>query len=704
MKWLLVVPRLVVGSDGCKVFPITLAGLSATLRAIGEEVAELDLHRIPGPASASLGAELRSYEHVAVVCVDLPEFEANVAAVFECAKTERARTVLCLPRDTVEPRPVTGSAIADFNLSGLDIKSVRRLVAELCGSDGGDEQSEPATRRRKAPTFMGLTALQTFAADDAHPMLPLVLLDEAADGLLGFADTSALNTYGREIAGDQSFESFLTAFGLDCDGLWQAAAEFLERWLSAPAGRRPLAILDARGAIPQGVTGLQVGVPGAKPATGDGRRAMVLRDMALSMAGCRPPGLPGAAIAAARWLVTNGVRQAAQDFAEAMLSATEEAADATAARQAMEALLRQSVAQQSDGAPDGRDRAVSDMLRGRFCPRPFASIGIDSNGGKSIGCEAHLRLPLEAVSQSSGLTFLNNPNLRRLRMSILLGTYDFCCRERCPMIVHDQLPDRDEARNPYIARHIREDPLQVGRMSEITLQRSIVAFEATVSSGLSLRIDLPDPPSTTGPVFASALSLLPAARSVTLRRARGVLNGEDGRALMDEIIEGSVHTATIESDGRDLTPDALGPYLDRGPNLQIVILVGVGAADVRFSGQYGDDDLLASNLDYLSRERRWERLKHLSVRFQYNADTFTDMPVVARHIDTYGWDGVVFRAAEGGLASGKDLHLPAHPLHQAFVEICCGDAMDDPRIDDDFARARVEALNLRRASDSDAIN
>ena len=85
-----------------------------------------------------------------------------------------------------------------------------------------------------------------------------------------------------------------------------------------------------------------------------------------------------------------------------------------------------------------------DYFAGKFCPKPFGDFEVGSNGDVHVCCPNYLPQPIGKAdnSEETAQTIVNSDIARRIRRSILDGSFTYCNWMLCNDIQSDRLPDR----------------------------------------------------------------------------------------------------------------------------------------------------------------------------------------------------------------------------------------------------------------------
>lgn len=83
-------------------------------------------------------------------------------------------------------------------------------------------------------------------------------------------------------------------------------------------------------------------------------------------------------------------------------------------------------------------------LKGKYCLSPFVNTHIDTNGNVSLcPCPAWGDTTVGNVFSQSLDQMLSSPRAQSIRQSIIDGTYQYCYKNKCALIINDALNTRD---------------------------------------------------------------------------------------------------------------------------------------------------------------------------------------------------------------------------------------------------------------------
>lgn len=356
---------------------------------------------------------------------------------------------------------------------------------------------------------------------------------------------------------------------------------------------------------------------------------------------------------------------------------------------------------------EGDGAAAVEDLSAFFCAKPFEEFEVRANGDVYTCCSAWLPVPIGNLKRGGPDEIWNSPTAEVIRHSILDGSFRYCSRGNCPLIVDRRLKRRDALKDPSHREIVRDGrtrlerrPLRVlmsqDRSCNLSCpscrQEVILAGKAeqdrlnalTERTLFPLLRDARQVKITgSGDPFASAhfrhvLKRLAELRLPELRvqiQTNGVL--PDERAWDELGLEGLVESVWVSIDAATPTTYAV---VRRG----------------------GDFARLLSNLVFLAWLRETARLPLLRLDFVVQALNFREMPAAAELARALGADGIYFQMIRNwgtySVAQFREHYIgsPDHPAYPEFLDVLRHPSLDWPGADFSNLR-RLRELALARA-------
>ncbi|MGE4527678.1 MAG: SPASM domain-containing protein [Rhodospirillaceae bacterium] len=334
-------------------------------------------------------------------------------------------------------------------------------------------------------------------------------------------------------------------------------------------------------------------------------------------------------------------------------------------------------------------------LTGRFCAEPFEHFEILLDGGVSPCCSLWVDLRLGNVHTAGLDAIWNGRTAQEMRRSILDGSFRYCRKDRCALIVNGTLPRRDEVAEPHLRAAIDGDTT----VMEKGPSHLFLAHDTTCN--------LACPSCRSGLLAANAAQrqrldrvaervILPALAAGGLRKISVAGQGDPWssphyrsilRALADG--DGPPLRLALYTNAVLMSENTWQSYkgLERH---DITVRVSIDAATaftyarLRPPGRW---DQLMRNLAFIGEMRARGAVRLFELNMTVQADNYTEMAEFSELARSAGCDYVLFYLIQntgshlGPRYADCNLADPEHPEHAALLEV-----LRDPLFADPFCR------------------
>lgn len=345
-----------------------------------------------------------------------------------------------------------------------------------------------------------------------------------------------------------------------------------------------------------------------------------------------------------------------------------------------------------------------EKFAGRFCPQPFTMMSVYDDGSLYFCCPALLTISPGSLAEQPLMEAWNSPWARRIRETILDGSYSYCSEINCPRlnVENNLLPRNEEVVDPYLRRIIDEQLTDLPKGP----RHISVAFDPTCNLWCpSCRTEMYRCTSSKRQETERIHQYLFGGDLSDLRLITMSTNGDPFaspfylRALRE--IEWSKYSELqIEfiTNGLRLTPEMWESVKPCHNNIKCVrVSVNAARPDTFAINQRGGklEDLLP-NLEFISQLRRENRIPLFIMSFYVLENNFREMKEFVQLGRRLGVDHVLFHHyLEPGHIATEDfrrvsVHLPEHPLHEELRDL-----LQDPIFSDPI----VMLTNMRYVSD-----
>ena len=508
------------------------------------------------------------------------------------------------------------------------------------------------------------------------------------------ADATALHQWGKQAqaAGDP-WALLLLAFGQEMEGFSYAAADLFSRWMAEPgaSGFDGVCDWDAR------VCRLRFLVADASPEKRflDLFKFLIITQKKRMFAPNRYAGL--SLLAGASLAVFRGSYARKQlDYAEALHSMLKLVARNTQVPEDLILYYMQQILyhwKRGDECPSALQDVLDPTrypLHGKICQFPLVVLSFQHDGQVSLCCPPFLPLnagPYDGTpGEVEGLG--NGPNARKIRRSVLQGSYDFC-RRTCTMLSDRQLIPLEECTDPVI-RHF-------GETGETYLEKDF-----TVRVGYDQVCNLCCPSCRATRFHPTSeeigrnkritentiLPFLPRIRYLEMNGIGDALTNPSCRRILSYLEEHPELNVSLRflTNGVVFSPEDWSryPLMSQRIDQVRVSVDAVTEETYRVLRRGGDFAAMRRNVVWLAEQRKAGKINIVSVEFVYQAKNFREMLSLIRWAKDLELDGVWFeRIANWNSYSKKefeaqDVASPLHPEHQEFLSVLADPLFGDP--------------------------
>lgn len=361
----------------------------------------------------------------------------------------------------------------------------------------------------------------------------------------------------------------------------------------------------------------------------------------------------------------------------------------------------------------GQDGPSAD-LSDRFCESPFVKFETLMDGTVAPCCSIWTEKRLGSLDGQTFEQIWNSTAAQEMRASILDGSYRYCNKQRCSLIIDDALPKRDDVVDTDLRAiidegrtHLAQGPRWLFLAHDVTCNLScpscrdsiLAADEAQERRFDIIQRDVFQPLlNADGEVLISVSGQGDPWSSPHYRSILRYMSDHEVNAKLN------IHTnALLMNEGRWAQYPGLEKY-------RAVVDVSIDACTpwvyqiVRRPGKW---EKLYPNLQFIAAKRARDEFREFHLNATIQLDNFHEMPALVALAEELGADSMrmyMIQNTGGHLAKDydrKNVGASTHPLHLAFLE-----TLRDPRLAVpivhlyDVANWRSRALEMRLPSDA----
>ncbi len=319
-------------------------------------------------------------------------------------------------------------------------------------------------------------------------------------------------------------------------------------------------------------------------------------------------------------------------------------------------------------------------FKDKFCPRPFTDFEITPAGDIYICCSRNLPKRTGNIHESNYLELLNSSHAKRIRRSILDGTFKYCDPTICPTILDAGLQKKNEIDDPYFRSIIDTGSSEIDHVENLRLgydptcnlscpscrRGKIVAKGETADFVERVTED------TVLPLLAKAKTLMMSGYGdiFTSRSCRKILQSLNRRDHPNLKLDLLTNGVLFTRDEWEKFPNIHGMV-----GRVRVSIDAVTESTYNILRRGGDFGKLRDNLEFLSELRQQGGIDLFDIAFVIQKGNLDEMIAFAEwgiemkcdriyleilmNWQTYGYDGYLERA----------VHLPENPHHGKYLGI-----------------------------------
>lgn len=316
----------------------------------------------------------------------------------------------------------------------------------------------------------------------------------------------------------------------------------------------------------------------------------------------------------------------------------------------------------------------------KFCPIPFNDFEVSFSGAVYICCPNHLPTVVGNLKLQSFTEVLNSPTARKIRQSILNGSFKFCNAAACPSINGDRLQTREQVTDPRMRDIIKRGVTELDNAVDVRL-----SIDPTCNLSCPSCRDAPKAAKGKELAFIekitedSVIPLLKKAKTVMMNGAGDVFSSKSCRKILQTVNKKDFPELKIKfiTNAVLLTKKEWAKF----PNIHDMvdwIRVSIDAVKedtYNILRRGGNFNKLRKNLMFLSELRRKGVINTFEISFVFQKENMHEMVDFIEWGKDLNCDWVHFEPLMDWQSFdypdylGKAVHLHANPLYHEFIEI-----------------------------------
>lgn len=338
------------------------------------------------------------------------------------------------------------------------------------------------------------------------------------------------------------------------------------------------------------------------------------------------------------------------------------------------------------------------LLNAHVCPHPFTRFEVNPTGEVHICCPMHVPTSIGNVESGDIEEMWNGDRVRKIRQSVLDGSFKYCSHTTCPSMTSGKLPKKSSPEilaNRIMSGAVQDGRLDVGHLHYLKFGYDMSCNLSCPSCRREVIMERPDSRAPKRKTIAEKfIPLLPSLEQLRINCAGEFLVSRHSRDLLKLIDPLANPNLAVEiiSNGTLFSKREWDKFENIHPMVRFVRISMDAALPqtfelVRRGGKWA---VIIENLRFLAQLRRENRIKRLVLAFTYQDHNFREMREFVELSRELGADRAIFEriqktdAMTGAEYAERAVHRFTHPLHQAFLEIVCDPIFRDEDVATDF--------------------
>jgi hypothetical protein len=416
--------------------------------------------------------------------------------------------------------------------------------------------------------------------------------------------------------------------------------------------------------------------------------------------------MEGAALGASKYYGHVGDYAAAMENVRIALHYSPKSIHLRAAEHALELML--------DGKPiPGRLQKFigedNGALSERICPEPFRRFDVGPSGETLLCCGHWLPTPIGNIMTQEVGDVLNSHAARKIRASILDGSFKYCNQLECSALIQGYLPKKTDVTDPVLRRAIDTGELNIEKVDQMLFAFDQSCNLACPSCRVERIMERPAVRDVKAEVVTKKLMpLLAGMKLLDINPAGEVFSSKPSRRILELV-------------NRQDCPDLVVDIISNGtlftekewvnlPNLKGMVrairISTDGATKPTFEKlrRLASWEVFVKNMEFLGSLRAKGEIAQLKMSFTYQIDNFREMKQFVEFGKRFNADYVIFERLQNlGAYSwdefrSKAVHTSDHPLHDEFLGIVRDPIFAQPNVWHDFEWEGVAILSEEDAA------
>jgi hypothetical protein len=332
------------------------------------------------------------------------------------------------------------------------------------------------------------------------------------------------------------------------------------------------------------------------------------------------------------------------------------------------------------------------VLKNVTCKLPYTNFEVNASGGVYVCCSHLVPTPIGNITAESAESIWNSEQAKRMRASVVDGSFRYCDHLNCELMGHESLPRQD-------SEAIKSDPVMGAAVLDNVFEVEpieILSFGYDDSCNLSCpscRPELRMMSWNEGKIGVEdkVAALLPSVKVLYLNPCGEVFVSKPSRRVLQAIDPQTCPDLKvfIISNGTLFSESEYNKFSNIHGKLAAVRISTDAATRETFETirRGGRWDRFMENMRFLGRLRREGQIGFLFLSFTYQVGNFREMKAFVEMCEEIGADQAKFekllRTSDAMTLEEYDeraVHRPGHPLYQEYLEVIADPIFKQPNV------------------------
>jgi hypothetical protein len=333
------------------------------------------------------------------------------------------------------------------------------------------------------------------------------------------------------------------------------------------------------------------------------------------------------------------------------------------------------------------DESTQDYLKSHFCGNPFRQLETTPTGLAYVCCPIWLPTPIGTLDTEPEKLW-DSDAAKRIRESIIDGSFSYCNHLHCPAIAGRTLPSRDSPESQQMIKQYRTNPARLPEHLVLSHDKSCnlscPSCRSSIYIANSRKQDQLDSLNE-----RTLLPLMREAKSVMITGSGDPFGSKHFRNLIKRLNSGDFPQLRMEliTNGQLSDQRAWSELNLHGRVRYVQISIdATKASTYAFARRGGDFGRLLKNLAFLRDLRISGEIEALEFSMVVQSRNFLEMPAFVKLGEEFAADMIIFNMIRQRDIFSREEHVaafigsPDHPEYESFLQTLKAPELSQPNV------------------------